>query len=369
MTPAAQGDWVHVYRMVFDHPKTKRLGKKLGMDAAAAAGYLVCLWTWAMGIAPDGDLSRFDAEEIEAACGWGGEDGVFLAAATECRWFDNHAAGLVIHDWHDWAGTMVEKRARERQRSADRRAAAKLEQVAEAATATGPEGDRCTTDGRPCADRWPTAGRESEESEERDLTPSHRVRPRVGPVDNSAEGQERDRSTEQEEQPPPASPVANSGESCDGRPCQVRDFPPIALAPLKRAVLKSLRPERWAQMGKSAESVELLSAYAAAVCGCCQASFAEFERPQRDGLCEKALVAAVEGLAGSNDVEAVMRSRLQRSCLAEHIGDRKLEELRRTRTGRRRKGEPRSIGDCMPPGFAEPRGPSPPLEDERSGAA
>lgn len=123
MSPSG-GDWLSVYRAVFDHPKAKRLAKRLGMAVPAAVGHLICLWTWCMTIAPDGDLSRFDPEDIEAAAGWGGEDGLFVVAATECRWLDDTGSGLVIHDWADWAGTLVTRRANERQRSADRRSTA-----------------------------------------------------------------------------------------------------------------------------------------------------------------------------------------------------------------------------------------------------
>lgn len=123
MSPSG-GDWLSIYRAVFDHPKAKRLAKRLGMAVPAAVGHLICLWTWCMTIAPDGDLSRFDPEDIEAAAGWGGEDGLFVVAATECRWLDDTGSGLVIHDWADWAGTLVTRRANERKRSADRRSTA-----------------------------------------------------------------------------------------------------------------------------------------------------------------------------------------------------------------------------------------------------
>lgn len=161
----ASGDWVHVYRMLFDHPKTKRLARRLGLDVAAAAGYLICMWSWAMAIAPDGDLSRFDEEEIEVAAGWGGDDGRFVAAATECRWLDAAEIGLMIHDWDEWAGPLVAKRAKERKRSAERRAAARQESAHGDQTATRPQRDRRSAEGGPAGDRWQSG--ESGESEER----------------------------------------------------------------------------------------------------------------------------------------------------------------------------------------------------------
>lgn len=344
---AAQGDWVHVYRMLFDHPKAKRLGKRLGLDPAAAAGYLICLWTWSMSIAPDGDLTRFDPEEIEAAAGWGGEDGAFISAATECRWLDRTKRGLVIHDWNDWAGTMVAKRAKERQRSADRRAAARSEEDDRAPTARRPREDRGATDGRPLAEREKREKRE----EEPPLPPQ--------PVHNSAD-QERVGSFEPEEQskaPPTVAasdmsdashpPSTSKGDTCDGAPCVIREFPAPAFAPLRRAMLASKHPEQQEGVGKGGDLDALLSSYAAHVCAACQASLSEFARPQRDALCERAVVAAVENLHGAHDVAAVMRSRLQRFGLLELVGDAMLTELRRTRRDRRRKGELRPISEVL----------------------
>ena len=134
----------------------------------------------------------------------------------------------------------------------------------------------------------------------------------------------------------------------------MRDFPAAAMAPLKRAFLKSLKPGRWTEVGTGGALDDLLDAYAGTICGCCQVALAEFERPDREGLCENAVVAAVEGLVGVNDVEAVMRSRLSRCELADHIGDRALEELRRSKRSRGRKSEPVPISTTLAPEFAGP---------------
>lgn len=139
--------------------------------------------------------------------------------------------------------------------------------------------------------------------------------------------------------------------TCDGAECLVHDFPATAFAPLRRAMLASLKPEQWKQIGKGGDADALLAAYAAHICAACQAVLGEFGRPQLDALCEQALVAAVESLKGSQDVLAVMHSRLQRFGLAELIGDRKLEELRRTKRDKRRNGEPTQIGVVLPAEF------------------
>ena len=109
-------------------------------------------------------------------------------------------------------------------------------------------------------------------------------------------------------------------------------------------------------MGTGEALDRLLAAYAGKVCSGCRTAFAEFERPQRDAICEKALVATVASLKGSRDVASVMRKRLTRGGLAELVGDRELEKLRRTRRDKRHRSAPKAIGDCLPPEFAQPPG-------------
>ena len=182
------------------------------------------------------------------------------------------------------------------------------------------------------------------------------------PVDNSAEPERGCSIEPAEPSPEPPSdqivgngdgaaashtPVRDDWNTCDGNPCLARDFPTSAYAPLRRAMLVSLHPAQQKEVGTHGDLDALLEVYAAHVCAACQAAFGEFERPQRDGMCEQAVVAAVINLHGSQDVAAVMKSRLLRFGLAELIGDRKLEELRRTKRDKRRKGEPVRVGEVV----------------------
>lgn len=135
-------------------------------------------------------------------------------------------------------------------------------------------------------------------------------------------------------------------------------------------MLASLHPEQQKEVGTHGPLDNLLEAYAGHVCAACQADLGEFERPQRDGLCEQAVVAAVDSLKGSQDVAAVMRSRLTSHWgLLKLIGDRQLEELRRTRCDKRRKGEPRRVAEALPPAFAQARQSAKDCNSEEIGAA
>jgi hypothetical protein len=193
------------------------------------------------------------------------------------------------------------------------------------------------------------------------LNPALSAPAREEPVDNSPvpkpEDQERGRSIDQQEQPEPErseDPPAAT-DTCDGKSCAVREFPASAFGPLRRAIARSKHPEQWREVGTNGPLDALLAEYSGHLCAACQAGLGEYERPQLDGLCEQALVASLEGLKGAEDVAAVLRSRLHRYGLAELVGDRTLEELRRAKRDKRRRGSTKAIGECLPPKFAQPQ--------------
>jgi hypothetical protein len=132
-----------------------------------------------MEFAPDGDLSKFDVEEIEIGAGWEGEDGTFLDAAIAAGYLDEDHGTLAVHDWSDYGGRLAGQRAVERKRSAARRAQAHKPANDQRTTAEAPHrfrkdsagappDDLRTTDVRPTVDRWQTdKTEETEKTEER----------------------------------------------------------------------------------------------------------------------------------------------------------------------------------------------------------
>ena len=85
------------------HPKTKKLIKRLGQQAA---WNLVCLILWAATNRSDGTLSGMSIEDIELAADWAGDDGAFVAALIDVRFLDDEDGAFVLHDWHEhnpWA--------------------------------------------------------------------------------------------------------------------------------------------------------------------------------------------------------------------------------------------------------------------------
>lgn len=86
-----------------NHPKTKKLIRRLG---AEAAWYLVRLILWTASTHSDGDLSGMSDEDIELAIDWPNESSAFVAALLEVGFLDGTQNNLRFHGWDEhnpWA--------------------------------------------------------------------------------------------------------------------------------------------------------------------------------------------------------------------------------------------------------------------------
>ena len=109
--------WIESHQELWRHPKTKKLARLLQISIPTAVGHLHGLWYWAMDFAQDGDLSAYDAEDIADAVMWDGDAKKFLDALVEAKYADATEHGIVIHDWFDYAGGLLESKARKREQS------------------------------------------------------------------------------------------------------------------------------------------------------------------------------------------------------------------------------------------------------------
>lgn len=81
-------------------------------------------------------MTEMTHTEIASASQWEGDPQEFLDALIYGEFIDNTSEGLVLHDWYDYAGKLIESRERERERSRK-------------------EGnDQRSTGGRPTVNRW-----------------------------------------------------------------------------------------------------------------------------------------------------------------------------------------------------------------------
>ena len=105
--------WIQVDDTLREHRKTYALADALGIEDYAAVGLTVCLWTWALQNAEGGDLSGFPPRAIARACGWTGSAADLLAALKAAGFIDPDGC---IHDWVQYTGRLMDKRAKNRER-------------------------------------------------------------------------------------------------------------------------------------------------------------------------------------------------------------------------------------------------------------
>lgn len=168
-------EWIKLYAGAFTHPKTRRLAKRLGVTAAAAVGHMACLWSFTAEFAPDGDLGKFDDEEVEVGAGWEGVDGQFVSAALAVGYLEGTPGCLSVHDWSDYGGKLCDRKVSERERSAARRAKDKNTKVDRSTTVVRPQADRERDRERRERRAQVTEVPETEPEEEPHVAPSPRI--------------------------------------------------------------------------------------------------------------------------------------------------------------------------------------------------
>lgn len=108
--------WIESHQEVGRHPKTKKLARLLGVSLPAVVGHLHYLWWWALDFAQDGVLDKYDAEDIADAMQWEGDADQLVEALLSSGYIDDTDDGLVVHDWAEYAGKLLERRAKDRAR-------------------------------------------------------------------------------------------------------------------------------------------------------------------------------------------------------------------------------------------------------------
>ena len=104
--------WIESHQSLLRHPKTLKLANALSVRPVAAIGHLHCLWWWALDYAPSGDLSPFDDKIIAQAAEWEGDAELFRVSLIQVGFLNDDKT---IHDWADYAGKLLERRARNKE--------------------------------------------------------------------------------------------------------------------------------------------------------------------------------------------------------------------------------------------------------------
>jgi hypothetical protein len=104
--------WIPSHTDLGQHPKLKRAARIAEVSEPAMIGHLHLLWWFALQLAPDGDLSRYDADDLAIAAKYDGDPELFVEALKTCG-----PAGTVgfvtdtmmLHDWDDYGGKYIRK--------------------------------------------------------------------------------------------------------------------------------------------------------------------------------------------------------------------------------------------------------------------
>jgi len=94
--------WFRLEDTAPTHPKVTKLARLEGLERDTAFGRLVGFWCWVLRYAPDGDLSSFDADDLEEA------SRLSVKNLVSVGLLDEEEDGLRAHDWFERAGSHKE---------------------------------------------------------------------------------------------------------------------------------------------------------------------------------------------------------------------------------------------------------------------
>lgn len=109
--------WIELHQGLREHRKMFACAEVLNISKIEMVGTLVCLWLWALDNAQDGSLAGVSDKTIARVCEFPEKKASKLVSAlVETGWLDYDGETYFIHDWHDYAGKLMERRAKDRER-------------------------------------------------------------------------------------------------------------------------------------------------------------------------------------------------------------------------------------------------------------
>ena len=127
--------WIESHQTLPGHPKLARLAAALKIHKGMAFWHLHNLWYWALDYAQDGQTKGSTDIEIADGAKWTRSPDVFVKALRDTGWIDKTG---YVHDWHDYAGKLVQARADNAARMRAKRNNARAPHVQDTCTARAP---------------------------------------------------------------------------------------------------------------------------------------------------------------------------------------------------------------------------------------
>ena len=112
--------WIRVDVALCRHPKVMRFGKLMGVSRHEALGMLLDLWTWATDYTENGDLTRYESDELMQLLGINQNAALIktdlLEALVTSGFVDREGDNLLLHDWDMYQGQLEAQRKANRDR-------------------------------------------------------------------------------------------------------------------------------------------------------------------------------------------------------------------------------------------------------------
>ena len=100
--------WIESNCDLADHPKTLDLMNYTGFDIDTVLGKLHRFWYWVLKYADDGDLRKFNDEQLGRAVELNGDKAkLWVESLVKARWLDREPY-FRVHDWWDYAGRYLQ---------------------------------------------------------------------------------------------------------------------------------------------------------------------------------------------------------------------------------------------------------------------
>ena len=106
--------WLEIHQSLRDHRKTYEAADALDVKPVTMMGMLISLWLWAIDNVPDGDITEIRPKTIARAAQWDGDPEELMNVLIDCGWFDKHDGQILIHDWQEYAGKLIDRREQEK---------------------------------------------------------------------------------------------------------------------------------------------------------------------------------------------------------------------------------------------------------------
>lgn len=123
--------WIELHQSLPTHHKTIECAAMLNISVPQMVGHLCCFWLWALDNSKDGVLSQLHNAlrnaTVALASHWEGAPDEFVNALIASNFLEEDGENLIIHDWYDYAGRLLEQRKANRERQRRYREKKKIE--------------------------------------------------------------------------------------------------------------------------------------------------------------------------------------------------------------------------------------------------